>query len=144
MPSCWPSPTACSPLQAKALFTLPGTDGPGYSWEFSRLGVSVQVPREGKGHGRALRQLIPGQAPPSLAELKDSCGEGAGEDCPLMHTVPSVLATQCTRGQRGRPPEPTHASTIWGPLPGLGGPAKEAGLCPGAQLGSILISRGNA
>lgn len=62
--------------------------------------------------------------------------------CTGIYTEPTVPTTQCTRGRQGRQPGPTHASTIWEPLPGLEGPAEEAGLCPGAQLGSILMSRG--
>lgn len=69
--------------------------------------------------------------------------EGVGEAGTHAHCT-QCPAAQCTRGRRGRRPGPTHASTIWEPLPGLGGPAEEAGLCPGAQSGSILISRGNA
>lgn len=42
-----------------------------------------------------------------------------------IYTEPTVPTIQCTRGWQGRQPGPTHASTIWEPLPGLEGRLKK-------------------
>lgn len=102
----------------------------------------VESGAPGKGRGTAEAWAADSRPSPSIpSRAWRQWGMGRW-GCPRMHTAPSVPAAQCTRGPRGRQPGPTHASTIWAPWPGPGGPAEEAGLCPGAQSGSLLISRG--
>lgn len=138
-PSCHQHPSP----QARAPSLPPFQEQTGVATQGRSQGREggVRGPREGKEQGTAVGQLTPGQTPPCGAEPGD--GGLGGWGGAYTHTAPSVLAAQCTRGRRGRQPGSTHASTIWEPLPGLRGPTEEAGLCPGAQSGSILISRGN-
>lgn len=133
---------ACYPLQAKALFPPSWNRQVWLLRGVLKVGVWSLRPQGKEGAQQSPGTADPRTSPSILSRAWRRWGEG--EQGPPIHTAPSVPATQCTSGQRGRQPGPTHASTIWEPLPGLGGPAEEAGFCPGAQSGSILISRGTA
>lgn len=94
----------------------------------------------GKGRGRvglwgSLFQAKPHHLKQSLETVVE------GRWGPRMHTVPSVPATQCTSGQQGRQPGPSHASTIWEPLPGLKGQLKKLDPVPGHSQ-ALFLSQG--